>query len=183
MYDRCLIDFGLIFEGFGAHFWMEISFKGVRLWVKLQICLSRMFKGLAGVKKMRSTYIYICFWRCRNPPPIGVPVPVSPQTPLYSKAKAKQCNSNRLKPLSVILPALAWRSAFIPQTRSISKLSLPNSFNQHKIPLRHPSKIILNEKSKKNEARELPKSSTCWPGGVHSSPRPALFLSCRYLTA
>ena len=53
----------------------------------------------------------------RHPPKSFRHGPVSPQTPLYSRAKAHWINSNRLKPLSVILPALAWRSAFIPQTR------------------------------------------------------------------
>ena len=28
MYDGCLNDFGLIFEGFGVHFWMQIGFEG-----------------------------------------------------------------------------------------------------------------------------------------------------------
>ena len=29
MYDGCLIDFGLIFKGFGGNFWMQIGFEGV----------------------------------------------------------------------------------------------------------------------------------------------------------
>ena len=27
MYDGCLINFGLIFKGFGGYFWMQIGFE------------------------------------------------------------------------------------------------------------------------------------------------------------